>query len=328
MKLDVQSIEGPEEYYSARHAANWMEYWPDNRKSRVIGLIADAGVGGADRVLEFGCGVGVFTHALKSAMPSLEVHGCDISRTGIAKSRERAPLVHFHLLTDAGAEPPLSTFDFIYTHHVLEHVADLGAALEQIAGLLKPGGKVLHILPCANPGSLQHRIALLVRGGVSRVPETRFCIDDSSHVRRPTSSELEAAFARCGLVLRQARFAGQFWGSLEYLSKESHHTLMRWLNPTCAVSLWASLKLLAWLLFLVPLFWLRNMPPYILNTFRHRRSRSKQALVYGLLPLALLLWPVSICLDKLLNTARDWEWRHRSTQPNGAEMYLLFERPT
>ena len=327
MELDVESIERQEEYYSARHAAGWMDYWPDDKQDRVIGLILDAGVDGTARVLEFGCGVGVFAHALKTAAPSLDVHGCDISMTGIAKSRQRAPRVSFHLLTDAGAEPPLGTFDFIYTHHVLEHVADLDAALERIGGLLKPGGKVLHIVPCANPGSLEHRIACLVRNGVSREPETRFCVDDSSHVRRPTSGELEQAFSRHGFVLRQSRFANQFWGALEYLTAEYHRTLIRWLNPAFGVGPWASMQLLAWLLVLLPLCWLRHMPSHILRTFRYRRSMSGKLLVYALLPLALLLRPVSACLDKLLRTARDWEWRHHSAEPNGSEMYLLFERP-
>ena len=191
-------------YYDERHARGWMDIWPDDKKQRVIELIKDAAVKPYARVLEYGCGVGVFAEkAVKHAFPSLDVHGCDISAVGVVRAAERCKNVTFHKVESDDLACLAGTFDLVYTHHVLEHVVDLDAVLGHIKELLKPGGKVLHIVPCANPESLDTKISCLSDTGVNSAG--RFCCDDSSHVRRMTSADLVESCQHFGLDLRKRR---------------------------------------------------------------------------------------------------------------------------
>src|ERR1017187_7488440 len=152
--LENQSIT-PQAFYDTRHARGWMDYWADDKLDRVLASVQDALPSRNCTVLEFGCGTGTFTQALKMRFPTLDVHGCDISPRGIEKAKARCPQATFHLLAGETADPPIPQCDVIYTHHVLEHVEDLEAAMPQIALLLRPGGYVWHILPCGNVGSIE-----------------------------------------------------------------------------------------------------------------------------------------------------------------------------
>ena len=210
--------------------AGWMDFWPEDKKQRVINLIRDTGIGPRGRVLEYGCGVGVFAEALKHAIPSLDVHGCDISDIGVQKAAARCPDVRFHKIDSAELARLEGTFDVVYSHHVLEHVHDVSDVMRRIHALLKPGGKALHIVPCGNPGSLEYVINELTAGIDN---SGRFFTDDSSHVRRLTSGELTTSCLESGFQAREAVFANQFWGGVDYLTGEYHWTLLRWLNPRC-----------------------------------------------------------------------------------------------
>src|SRR5262249_25093579 len=156
--------------------------------------------------------------------------GCDISNTGIRKAAQRCPDIPFYCLGDTDVITMAGQFDLIYTHHVLEHVTDLTDVLNTISKLLKPSGRVLHIAPCGNHDSFEQRITALA----ASAPDTsgRFVTDDSSHVRRLTSGQLTAASQPAGLTLESARFANQFWGSIEYLSNYYYGSiLLDWINP-------------------------------------------------------------------------------------------------
>ena len=301
-----------------------MDYWAPYKQRRIVELLRETGIPSNARVLEFGSGVGVFAGAVKSGMPSLEVHGCDISRTGVEKARARHPQVCFHLLDDDGAEPPLGHFDLIYSHHVLEHVQDLDGALARISALVRPGGLALHVVPCGNPGSLEHLAASLVRHGISQGPDGLFYFDDISHVRRLTSATLEQAARRHGFTLRRALFANQFWGDIEYLSAQEYWGVFDWLNPSRGKDSMSCLKLLALLAVFAPLSVIRLAPGQVLRGLRTPKPAWKKTLFFAAAPLAALAYPFSWCVDALVQWGREWEWRHHAAAPNGGEMYLLF----
>jgi SAM-dependent methyltransferase len=317
----------PEVFYDQRHARGWMDYWAQDKIDRVLNLIVSALPSAKATVLEYGCGTGVFTAALKAARPDLEVHGCDISPLGIQKARAGHSDIRFHLLTEAGAEPELPEPDVVYTHHVLEHVQDLEGTIAHIAHLVRPGGRVLHILPCGNSGSLEHNIATLIANGVASDGTGLFSLDDISHVRRLTSSDLEGVAARHGLVLERAFYANQFWGDIEYLSAQLYWGLLGWLNPRKARSAVAAGQLLALLLVFLSLSVIRIMPPYILKTFRYKRRLWKAVAFWLLVVPSAVLYPISAAINRSLIVAREWEWRHHKERRNGGEMYLLFTRP-
>jgi 2-polyprenyl-3-methyl-5-hydroxy-6-metoxy-1,4-benzoquinol methylase len=312
------------QYYDKRHARGWMDFWPKEKRERIIGLLRGAAPERTVRVLEYGCGVGVFANSLKAAMPNWEVHGCDISPVAISRARERCPGVTFHLLTGGSADPPLGTYDLIYTHHVLEHVASVSEALSQMARSLEPGGKMLHVTPCANPGSVEYRLSKLHRKGIDS-SGCLFC-DDSSHVRRLNSRELTEACREHGLALTESFFAGQFWGSIDYLTNEYHWTLLGWLNPAQGVTILARVKLFAAALVLGGLCLLRQGPRLTFGSLRKTPSTGKRLLWCAVAPIALVLSPLSFAVDKTFTQMKEREWNRKKRQPNGSEMYLVFEK--
>jgi 2-polyprenyl-3-methyl-5-hydroxy-6-metoxy-1,4-benzoquinol methylase len=319
-----QSPPTPAEYYDERHARGWMDFWPKEKRERMMRLLRDAGGEKTVRVLEYGCGVGVFANSLKAAMPHWEVHGCDISPVAISRARERCPGVTFHVLTGDGADPPLGTYDLIYTHHVLEHVANVSEALSQMTRSIEPGGRMLHVAPCSNPGSLEYRLSNLHRKGIDS-SGCLFC-DDSSHARRLNSSELTEACRERGLALTGAFFANQFWGGIDYLTNEYHWTLLGWLNPAQGVTALAQVKLFATALVLGGLCLLRQGPRLTFGSLRKTTSAGKRLLWCAVAPIAILLSPLSLAVDKTLTRMKEREWIRNKRQPNGSEMYLVFEK--
>lgn len=94
------------------------------------------------RVLDLGCGTGVYVAAFARA-------GCDVSGVEpFTEARKTANAVLDQLgvdarVTDGNAEHiPFadSTFDFVYANQVIEHVADANASFTEVARVLKPGG--------------------------------------------------------------------------------------------------------------------------------------------------------------------------------------------
>ncbi len=324
--MRCESVSGmtPAEYYDERHARGWMHTWPAYKKNRIVRLARELVPGPQARVLEFGCGEGVFAGAVKAACPNLEVHGCDISSAGIAKARGRFPDVAFHRLSDDDGNLRQGSFDLVFSHHVLEHVQDVHDALSFTAGLLKPGGIVMHVLPCGNRGSLEFRLSTAIKGGIGS--DGLFALDDISHVRRLTTAELEKAARRQGLALRHAYYANQFWGGLDYLTGIYHATIWEWLTAFRGNSPFGSARLFCLLALLLLASLVRNGPAHVLSTLGRRPAGWKRTLFTLAAPFAIVAYPASRLMSLLLEAARNLEWRFGRTRPNGSEAYLIFER--
>ncbi len=93
------------------------------------------------RVLDFGCGIGNASGALKEKLHAAEVVGYDCSAESIAIAEERYPGASFYWTSDAESIEPAS-IDVVYTSGVFHHIApeDRQIELERIYGWLKPGG--------------------------------------------------------------------------------------------------------------------------------------------------------------------------------------------
>jgi SAM-dependent methyltransferase len=114
--------------------ANWVASFLDQCKPQTV--------------LEIGCGLGWVLELLRESYPSTSFQGLEPSAAATRGANEAGLDVRegnmdrhpFHQ----------QQFDFIYCINVLEHVADPVVFLRQVRGLLKPGGAVLLICPCAN----------------------------------------------------------------------------------------------------------------------------------------------------------------------------------
>lgn len=89
-----------------------------------------------NRVLDVGCGGGSFLEAL--ARNKWEAFGVEISKTASAHVRGRGIEVFCGELKEANY--PDEHFDVVIASELLEHVADPGELLAEIARVLRPGG--------------------------------------------------------------------------------------------------------------------------------------------------------------------------------------------
>ena len=95
------------------------------------------------RVLDLGCGRGVILGPL--ADRGFEVHGVEISSEAARGADPRAEIRVAPSLCEAGYEAAF--FDEVVIWHVLEHVDDPRGTLEEVARILRPGGRLIVALP-------------------------------------------------------------------------------------------------------------------------------------------------------------------------------------
>ncbi|HEY1540296.1 MAG TPA: class I SAM-dependent methyltransferase [Solirubrobacteraceae bacterium] len=114
--------------------------------------LARAGAAPPGRLLDIGAGRGRFVAQARAA--GWYAHGIEPSRRGI----EGARAIGIELVRGGidDADVPAGSLDAATLWHVLEHVEDPGAALERIAGWLRPGGMLVVGVP--NLASVQARL--------------------------------------------------------------------------------------------------------------------------------------------------------------------------
>ncbi len=140
-----------------------------------------------ERFLEVGCGTGFVLSGIRTAFPSAELAGSEISSTGLAFAAERVPSAAFYQM-DARAIPFRDHFDAIGAFDVLEHIDDDTRVIAEVARALRPGGTFLLSVP-------QH-------------PSLWSAQDDHAfHVRRYTAAGLRRKVEAAGFeIVRMTSF--------------------------------------------------------------------------------------------------------------------------
>ncbi len=107
--------------------------------ARVTGLPAGA------RVVDLGCGSGVFTDRLQAH--GYQATGVDLSPKLIEIAREKYPAIEF-LEGDIEALPfPDGHFDGVLLSGVLHHFLDISRCVAEVKRILRPGGKYMAFDP-------------------------------------------------------------------------------------------------------------------------------------------------------------------------------------
>jgi len=99
-------------------------------------LITGAGVAGKN-VLEVGCNTGFILSGLSQL--GYRVTGTDLSETAVCFAREYYGLNSIYL-SEFPPEETVGSFDVLLASHVIEHVLDPKAFIDQCTRFLKPGG--------------------------------------------------------------------------------------------------------------------------------------------------------------------------------------------
>lgn len=310
-------------YYDSRYQQGYMsdQEWPLEKLERVGRFVRELPLPNAGRVLDFGCGAGVFTEVLRTVLPAWDIHGTDISQDALSQARTRLPDCTFHSLTEC--ELLTQQFDLLFTHHVLEHVADLQKTAQLLAALLKPSARMLHILPCGNVGSFGQGVCALRSDGVDMATEGRFFYDEPGHLRRLTTAALSDTLAPYGFELGKTAYANHFYGEIRNMTRFDLRFVRDFADPAKGVNEAAAAKL-SRVRFGLAVLWALRKPLAILQNKKAQGIRNvRDFMLFGA---GLAAYPVSKTADGVLTALAAREWRNRREDPRGTEMYLFFAR--
>jgi SAM-dependent methyltransferase len=143
------------------------------------------GVRPGARALDVGCGVGRLM--LRMARRGCRVTGVELMRPDLRSARRllREVWQQVELIEGDGGRLPFAdeSFDFVTCTETLEHVADYGLALRELARVLRPGGGLVVSVPDALPELIVRELSELYRsdpwghrrifsrGGIARAVE-------------------------------------------------------------------------------------------------------------------------------------------------------------
>jgi SAM-dependent methyltransferase len=117
--------------------------WRAGQTRRLKLIVAAAGDRLNRRVLENGCGVGMYVEHLAPYCSSITGLEYDFERAVEARQRSE------QIINAAGEYLPFpeSSFNLIISHEVLEHVQDDALALREMVRVLDPGGRIILFVP-------------------------------------------------------------------------------------------------------------------------------------------------------------------------------------
>jgi SAM-dependent methyltransferase len=273
------------------------------------------------KALDFGCGNGVFTRIIKDVFPAWEVYGVEISQVAVDNAKRKFPDCHFFNATETAAHQ--HQFDFLFSHHVIEHVQDLRETFDTINSYLKPVSSQLHILPCGNEGSYEHSICLLKKNGIEKDKDNRFFFEEPGHLRRLNTMEFAAQEKNIGFSLERDFYSNQRDGAINWITKSSPRFVKKLTDSSDAINPEAAAKLKELRKKLVPLTYRQfaYAKYWGINSKWHKKlsDRIKLAILY--IP-AMLSKPLYMSIQE---KAHD-EWKAHKTEKNGSEMFLFFTR--
>lgn len=176
--------------------------WRAGQRRRLEMILAGAGERVKGRLLENGCGVGMYAAQL------LPYNSEGI--VGLEYDFERACQAHNAIgqIVNAAGEAlpfPAGAFDIILSHEVLEHVADDALAAREMARLLRPGGRIILFVPNRGYPFETHGVYWRGRYHFGNIPLVNYLPRRlrnrlAPHVRIYAQGDLERLFA--GLPLR------------------------------------------------------------------------------------------------------------------------------
>jgi ubiquinone/menaquinone biosynthesis C-methylase UbiE len=135
---------------------------------------------GDERVLDLGCGPGLYFTRLHENWPEIEYHGVDYSAAMLRIHASNSS--DGHLLQSDAQHLPYGddVFDVVMANHMLYHIADIEAAVVEIKRVLKPGGV---LMAATNSIQSMPELQILMRRAIILL--TR---EDSSYIQAPSAS--------------------------------------------------------------------------------------------------------------------------------------------
>lgn len=309
------------EFYEDRYEQGYMEEWPIEKKRKIFEIIQNIELPVEGDALDFGCGNGVLTEIIRQALPAWRIYGTDVSKNAVEHARLRYPQCAF--FEENSPRFTQKKFDFVFTHHVFEHVHDLAEVFGQMDEYLKPKSSMLHFLPCGNKGSYEWDICQLRTDGVDAGLGNRFFFEDEGHVRRLTTDEFCALSRSKGFELQREFYSNQYHGAIEWITRASLAFVLMFSSFSQAVDKKAKQKLKRVRVYLVFVTVLR-LPAQIVS--RLLKKENKQFRHYMFLLVGLPVGALSRLVDNYWKRKAREEWGAKKLERHGSEMCLYFKR--
>jgi SAM-dependent methyltransferase len=170
--------------------------WRAGQARRLGMILRAAGERLGGRVLENGCGVGMYVRHL--APHAAQVIGLEYDFERAAEARGHAA----HITNAAGEHLPFpaESFTLILSHEVLEHVQDDRLAVEEMVRVLQPGGRIVLFVPNRGYPFETHGIYWRGKYHFGNIPLVNYLprrLRDrlAPHVRIYTASDVRRLFA-------------------------------------------------------------------------------------------------------------------------------------
>lgn len=318
---DLHNKDSAIEFYETRYDTGYMEEWDDLKKVKVKEVLTNLNLPATGKALDFGCGNGVFTRIIKDIFPGWEVYGVEISKTAVQNASRKFPDCHFFVAEEA--QRYVHQFDFLFSHHVIEHVQDLSETFAAIDQYMKPSSSQLHILPCGNAGSYEYEIVALKKKGIEKEKENRFFFEEPGHLRRLTTAEFMEFEKQIGFELKKEYYSNQEAGAIDWIVKSSPRFVKKLTSTADAIDEPAAVKLTSLRKKLLPLTYL--LYPYT-QYWKTKTKWHKKAMDYLLLSIFYIPAMAVKPFYKKLDQKSAAEWRNRKQERNGSEMFLFFSR--
>ena len=180
---------------------------------------------------------------------------------------------------------------------------------------------MLHILPCGNLGSLEHKLALLAINGIDK-KNGRFFFEDSGHLRRLNTEQMNLLANRFGFHLCKEYYAGHYWWNIEVDTNNPKFTL-ELTNSKIArdEKSKTELKRLRKRLLLIAIL---RFPAVAFEGRKPWRLKDSRRLLENLILGTLYLF--SFPLNFFIKRRVEQEWNLCKNQKNGSAMYLFYKR--
>lgn len=147
------SLAGDDQFYEElQHASD--DYYPEGKLEFEIAL---GKLSKGERVLEVGCGAGLFLERLRER--EIEGIGLEFNDLALEKCRKKGLDVRNGSVADF-AKANASQFDAVVSFQVLEHIPAVAEFIRDLLTCLKPGGKLIFGVPDNSPYHKNFRIYL------------------------------------------------------------------------------------------------------------------------------------------------------------------------